>query len=444
MEITLDKKNQTEASIKINLTEEDYQSKFDQKVKEYSKKAQLKGFRAGKVPGSVIRKMYGKSILVEEINHILSHSLSDYIKENDLKLIGEPIPVADKAGEIDWENQKDFEFEYNIGLIDDFKYTLDKKTKVNSYKIKVDKKIMDETITNLRKQYGKMTNPEVSEEGDSVYGDLSAKDDSHSSSGLIEIDQVSGKALQKKFIGKKSGDIVEFDIEKLFKDENLLSQLTGLSPEDSNALKGKFSFEIKNVNRVEDAELNQEFFDQMFGKDVVKSEEEFEKKIKETVEDNYAKETQYLLEQDIKKTLVDQIKIDVPETFLKEWLKVTNEGKVTDEDIEKEFGEYLKELKWNLIRNRIAEDNKLEVGHEQIAEKAKELIRAQFGNQMGPELENNIDAFANNYLQAENGENYMKVGNILRSEQTFAIVEEKISIVEKKVSLDEFKKLANA
>ena len=289
-----------------------------------------------------------------------------------------------------------------------------------------------------------MTNPEVSEEGDSLYGELRAVEGDHSNTGLIDIKELATKTIQKKFIGKKSGDVVEFDIEKLLKDENTLSQLTGLTPEESKELKGKYQFEIKNVNRVEDAELNQEFFDRMFGKDAVKSKKEFEEKIKQTVEDNYAKETQYLLENDIRKTLVDKISIEVPEDFLKDWLKVSNEGKITDEDIEKEFDEYKKELKWNLIRNRIAEDNNIEVNHEDVMEKAREMIRAQFGGQMGPELEQNIDSFANNYLQAENGENYMRTGNVLRSERTFEVIKEKISITEKKVSLDEFKKVAGA
>jgi trigger factor len=444
LEITLDKKNPTEASIRIKLTENDYQSKFDNKVKEYSKKAQLKGFRAGKVPGSVIRKMYGKSILVEEINHILSHSLSDYIKENDLKLIGEPLPDSEKTGAIDWDNQKEFEFEYNIGLIDNFDYSLDKKIKVKSHTINVDKKVIDETVDNLKKQYGKMTNPEVSEAGDSLYGELRAVDGDLKNNGLIDINELATKTIQKKFIGKKSGDVVEFDIEKLLKDENTLSQLTGLTPEEAKSLKGKYEFEIKNVNRVQDAELNQEFFDRLFGKDAVKTKEEFEAKVKETIEDNYSKETQYLLENDIKKTLVDKIKIEVPETFLKDWLKATNEANVTDEDIEKEFDDYVRELKWNLIRNRIAEDNNIEVQHEDVMEKARDMIRAQFGGQMGEELENNIDAFANNYLQAENGENYMKVGNVLRSERTFDVIKEKISVTDKKVSLDEFRKIASA
>lgn len=439
MEITLDKKNHTEASIKITLKESDYQPKFEQKVKEYSKKANLKGFREGKVPPSIIKKMYGKSILVEEINHILSHSLTDYIKENDLKIIGEPLPDAEKTRSIDWENQKEFEFEYNIGLIDNFDYAINNKLKVKSYKINVDKKTIHETIENLRKQYGKMTNPDVSEPEDSIYGELRQVDGDHSNNGLLNIPDISKKE-QKKFTGVKPGDIIKFDIQKAFTDEESLSQLTGLSPEESKKLKGPFEFEVKNINRVEEAPLDQDFFDRIFGKDTVKNEEEFIEKIKDSIGKNYEKEAGYFLESNIKDLLIDKIKIELPHNFLKDWLKTTNEGKITDEDIEKEYDSYARELKWNLIKNRIVEDNNIDVQQEEVLNKARELIREQYGGALG-QLEDSLDSFVENYLKANDGENYMRVVNVVKAEKIFDFIKENITITEKKVSTEEFKNI---
>ncbi|HKZ37403.1 MAG TPA: trigger factor family protein, partial [Chryseolinea sp.] len=172
MEITLNKKNNTEGLIKIIVTEGDYQPHVEEKVKDYARKANIKGFRQGKVPAGVIKKMYGKSILVEEINHLLSHKLSDYIKENNLKILGEPLPDQQKALGIDWDTQKNFEFDYQIGMVEDFNYELSPKVKVKSYPIEVDAKIIEETLEDLKKRFGKVNYPEISESQDALFGDL--------------------------------------------------------------------------------------------------------------------------------------------------------------------------------------------------------------------------------------------------------------------------------
>jgi trigger factor len=195
LDIQLEKNSNTEALIKINLKESDYQPKYQEKLKSYSKQAQIKGFRPGKVPVSLIEKMYGKSIKVEEINNILVESLKEYIKKNDIKIIGDPLPNNDKAEEIDWDNQKEFDFEYNVGLIDEFEYNL--KFKINKYEIKVEDKVLNEAIDELKQRYGKMTNPEVSESGDSIFGSLSQESTEFSKDGLIEIEKVSKETAER-------------------------------------------------------------------------------------------------------------------------------------------------------------------------------------------------------------------------------------------------------
>src|SRR5688500_2625508 len=172
LEITLNKKSNTEGLIKIKLSEGDYQPSVEEKVKDYARKANIKGFRQGKVPTGVIKKMFGKSILVDEINHLLSHKLSDYIKENKLKIIGDPIPNQDKASSIDWDIQKDFEFEYQIGMVEDFSYDLASKAKVKGYEIEVDDKVINDTMNDIRKRFGKVTYPETSEATDNLFGEL--------------------------------------------------------------------------------------------------------------------------------------------------------------------------------------------------------------------------------------------------------------------------------
>jgi len=442
LDITLDKKSSTEASIKVTLKESDYQPNVEEKVKQYAKKANIKGFRPGKVPPGMIKKMYGKSIIVEEVNSILSKSLQDYIRENNIQLIGEPLPDMEKASQIDWDNQKDFEFDYHIGMVDDFKYDLSEKQKVKSYKIELDKKTLNETLDNVKKQFGDSINPEESKAEDAFYGELKQVEGDLSKEGVIQWEDLEKKE-HKKFTGVKPGDIIELDIQKAFKDHHTIAHLLDVGHDKAKELKGKFTFVVNKINRTEPAEMNQELFDKVFGKDAIKSEEEFIDKVKKTVEENYARETDYLLDRHIKDHFVEKTKIDIPENFLKDWLLQTNEGKVTEEDIDKEFDEYVKQLKWDLIKNKIAEDHEIKVENDEVVDKAKSMILQQLGGQgMAEQMKDHLDAFADNYLKGENGQNYMKVYGEVRDEKIMSFIKDKISVSEKKVSADEFRKIA--
>jgi trigger factor len=442
LEITLNKQSSTEGLIKISLKETDYQPKVDEKVKDYARKASIKGFRPGKVPHGVIKRMYGKSILVEEINQLLSESLSNYIKENQIRLLGDPLPNTEKSIGIDWDTQKEFDFEYQIGFVEDFNFDLSDKVKVKRHVIDVDKKVLDDTLNDVRKQFGEVSYPEVSELGDVLSGTLSSEDGSWTKEVNIATDKVEKKE-QKKFIGAKKEDKLSFEPHKAFSDEFELGQLLDLGADKLKSVKGNYVLEVKNISRSAPAEVNEQLFERVFGKEAVKSEVEFLNKIKETIQGNYNRESELMLDRDIRDYFVKETKLNLPESFLKTWLKKTGEGKITDEVLEKEFEEYKKGVAWDLIRNKIAEENKINIEQNDIRAKAKEMIAAQFG---GPaiiqQLGEQMDAIAENYLSGENGENYMRIYNQLRSEKIVALIKEKINISDKKVSLDEFKKIA--
>ena len=439
MDITLEKKTSTEGFIKITLKEGDYQPQVEEKIKDYSKKANIKGFRPGKVPFNYIRKLYGKSILVDEINQILSNSVAEYIKENQIKIIGEPLPNQEKSKDIDWDNQKDFDFEYNIGMAGDFDYDLSAEVKVTAYDINVDDKTVSKTVDNLKMQHGTMTNPDVSEEGDALFGTLVQGE--FTKDLLIEASEID-KNTAKKFVGLKSGDSVTFDLHQAFSDSQKLSQLLGISEDETKSLSGDFEFTVKNVNRQVPAALNKEFFDRIFTTGDVNSEQEFLDKIKSSIEDNYSKETMSFLDHTIENKLIDSTEIDLPDEFLKKWLMASGEGNITEEHIKEGYHAYAKDIKWSLIRNKIIEDHEIKVESEDLLETTRKIIREQFA-QLGlkSQIEDNLDAFVDNYLKGDDGKNYSKMYNQAISDKLMAIIKEKISITREKVDVEKFNEL---
>ena len=439
MEITLDKHSANQASIKITLNEADYQPKVDAKLKDYAKKAAIKGFRPGKAPISMVKGMYGVSILVDEINAILGESLNTYLKEQTFRILGEPLPVEKEDNSIDWKTQKEFDFEYKIGFVDSVNVALDNTTKGTKYSIQVDEKLVNETIENLKSQYGNSTNPEVSEANDNIYGDLKATEGEFTKTLSLPTSKLS-KKLAAKFIGLSKDAVVEFQAKDVKKDE--WSEAFGLTDEEAAETTGVFTFEVKNINRTEAAELNQEFFDKIFGPETVASEEEFTAKVKETLQDSYNRESKVFTDEELKKVLVEKANLDLPEAFLKEWLLKANQGKVSEADVENEYPLYANQLTWSLISNQIAKDNSIQAEHEDVIEKTKEMVREQFASSgLGSQLEASMDMFVDNYLKGNEGQNYMNMLTSVQNEKVLAFVQEKIDLTEKTISIDEFKEL---
>lgn len=439
MDITLDKKGNTEASIKINLKEEDYQSQVEEKVKEYRKKATLKGFRPGKVPAGIIKKMYGKAIKVEEINQLVSQSLPNYIREQKINIVGEPLPNYENTENIDWENQEEFEFTYDIGFVDDFEYDVSEDLKITRYKLKLTDDELNDTIDRLREQFHDTENVEEVGEEDIINGKVKQQDgelENETSVDLKEMDE----SQSKIFADAKKGDTVTFDIRETHPENGDVAVLLSKNPEEVADVTGTFEFTIESILRRKPAEMNQEFFDKVFGEGATENEEQFREKVKETVQENYDRETYNLMMLDIRNTVIDQTDFEVPEEFLKRWLLERNDGNITQEQIDKEFNDYVRDLRWNLITNKIAEDKEIKVEHEDVKAKAREMIEEQLGQSgLLQQLGDNLDPFVDNYLQGENGNNYMQVFNQAKTEKIFDHIKENATIEEKEITVDDFK-----
>lgn len=439
MEITLDKHAANQASVKIKLIEADYQPKVDAKIKDYAKKANIRGFRPGKAPIAMVKRMYGTSVLAEEINDMLSSSLNNFIKEQTFKVVGDPLPVEDESSKIDWNSQKDFEFEFKIGFVENIQFTLGKSFDLTTYKINLDEKEVDNAIENMRNQYGKMTNPEVSEKDDFLYGDLKANDGSFEKSFSLPLSKVQAEHVDQ-FIGLKKEDSIQIDPKLVLGDE--LATALDISEEEAENLSGEFTFTVINVNRTSPADIDQEFFDKLFGPGKVTTEEEMRAKVREILSESYDKELKVYAEEKAKDKMLEAANIELPEEFLKEWLMKANEGKITTEQLESEFPIYVKQLKWTLISDKIAKENEIRAEHADVIENTKELLRNQFASYgMTRQLEDSMDYFVDNYLKGNDGQNYMRMLNAAQNDKVLDYVMEQANTTEQSVDVEKFKEL---
>lgn len=444
MNIRQERIDDLNALLKVQVSAADYQDKVDAVIKNYRKTANVPGFRKGKVPVGQIKKMYGKAILVEEVNKLIQESIYNYITDNKVEVLGNPLAINT---DVDWDNATDFDFEFEMGLSPVFEVKIDKKSKFDYLKIKADNKMVDHYISDIAKRYGSMTNPEKSNKTDLIMGEFTQLDEegnileggiNHSAS--VALDILSDKKAQKALTGVVKGEEVVVKITNKFSSD--VAHMLNISKEVAESLNSDFRFTVKNINRMTPAELKQDLFDKVFGKEAIKNEKEFKAKIKEEVEKSFVSESDNKLKNDIILHLIDKIKLELPDTFLKKWLVQTNENGLTAEQVEIEYEQYSKSLKWQLIENKIIKDNDLEVKNEDVIAHTKELIVQNFAQYGQPFPEDKkLDEIAAQVLTNE--EERKKVYNQLYDRKTLALYKEKFKLTEKTVTYDEFVKLAS-
>jgi len=364
------------AVINVALAPEDYNPQVDKEIKAQAKKAKLPGFRPGQVPAGHIRRTYGKSILFDEINKLVNEKITNYIGENKLEVLGQPLPLEDDA-QYSWDYKDNFNFKYEIGLAPSFDLPFSGETEFTSYEIKADEETLADRIKNLRRSYGKMTNPEVSEEGDVLYATLKQdKEEGLEKTTSIRTDIVEDAKIKKSLVGLKKDDAVKIDVKKAFKTEDL-ARILGITEEEATALDvTKFELTVKNINRLEEADLNQEFFDKLFTEGEVTEEAQFTEKVKEEVENLFKQNSDQKLRNDMYTFGMEKVDVSFPEEFLKRWLKATNPS-ISEEELNEGFADFLNNLKWTIIENRVVTENGLEVKYDEVINLAKERIYAQ-------------------------------------------------------------------
>ncbi len=446
MDITQEKTGNLNAVVKIKIAPADYSAKVEKAIKDQAKKAQLPGFRKGMVPPAHIKKMYGKSILVEEVNNLLNDTLSNYIAEEKLEILGQPLPQLENEREFKWDNTDEFEFDYELGLAPAFDVNISSKDKFTEYVIKADQETLESRIKNIRRSYGKMTNPEVAAEGDVLYAELvqlgtdgTVFEGGITNTATLRLDLIKDEAILKTLVGVKKDDVVTVNLVKALDDNAAVAKALNISEEDAADLQSDFQLTVKNVNRLEESDLNQEFYNKIFPDGSVTDETAFRAKITEEVEGMFKQDAERKLSNDIYEDLLKKHTFELPDEFLRRWLKATNE-KLTDEELAEGYDDFAKNLKWTLIENKIIKDNSIEIKYEDVVQAAKAKLDAQFRMYSpAPLPEDQLAQYAVQFLQEK--ENANRTFEEVKALKTFEQIKSIVTLEQQDIDYDKFVEL---
>lgn len=441
MDITKNDIDALNAEISIKVSPPDYEHRVNEALKKVQRQASMPGFRPGKVPAGLIKKQYGTSILADELNKLLNDTLANYINENKLEVLGNPLPKENQP--VDWQNQKDFTFTYEIGLSPDFNVTLDKNHSFTYKSIKVDDALVDKYIKDVKRNYGKPSNPEVAGEKDVLFVDLVELDAENNivpsgifKSSSIGIDRLKNEAAKGKLLGAKKEDKIIINVNELYENALDKSVSLGIDKELAENFNGNLQISVKNIARLDDAELNQELFDKMYGEGKITSEEEFRNKIKEELGLMFKQDVDRDLMQEIEKTLIAKLNVELPDTFLKRWLMAVNEKPLTAEQLEKEYPQYAYTMKWRLIENKIIKNNNIVVNPEEAVEEAKGFVKAEYARYGQVPQEDELSKIAQNLLSKE--KEAQRIFENLYSKKVLNLIKENCNLETKEVSYNEF------
>jgi trigger factor len=441
MNITKKEIDPLNAEITISVGPADYETKIKEGIKKVQKQASMPGFRPGKVPEGLIKKQYGTQIMMDEINKLLNDSIYKFIEENKLEILGNPMPKQEHP--VDFDKQKDFEFTYEIGLAPQFDVKLDTKTSFNYKTVKIDDELVEKYIKDVRRNYGKPTNPEVAGEKDVVFVDINELEENGEikaggvyKSTSLGLDRLKVEAGKTKLIGAKKDDKIVLNVNDLYDSALDKSVSLGIDKDAAETFNSNLQLTVKNIARLEDAEMNQELFDKIYGPGVVNSEEEFRAKVKHELGLMFQVDADRFLQTEIEKTLVDKLNVSLPDAFLKRWLMTVNEKPLTQEQLDNEYPMYAKSMQWKLIENKIIKDNNITVAAEEAVEEAKGFIRSEYAKYGQQAQEEEVEKIAKSLLAKE--KEAQKIYENMYTRKVLELIKTNCSLNVKEVSYEDF------
>ncbi|MCX2719092.1 trigger factor [Lentiprolixibacter aurantiacus] len=436
MNITKEQIDDLNAVVKVDITREDYQDKVEKILKDYRRQANIPGFRKGQVPMGLIKKQYGKAVLVDEVNKLIQDNLNNYLTEEKLDVLGNPLPK--QQDNFNWDADE-FSFEFELGLAPEFEVNLKTKKSIPHYKIVADKKMVSEQVDRIKRQYGKLVSKAVIEKGFEVTGNFSNESEEINRDSTIELDKIKSKKALDALVGSKVGDTVTLKTKGLFKEDYLLPSVLGVSGEKAEGLNIDVDFTIQEINEREPAELTTELFDRLFGEGTVSSEEEMRAKIKEDAEKQFEQQADQKLLNDVTERLIDTVKFELPVEFLQKWIQTTGEKTLSEEEAKDEYEKSEKGLRYQLIEGKIIKDNNIELQFDELKEFAKGFIKSQMAQygQMNPSDED-LEPILMRVLS--NQDEVKRLSEQLMSKKLLDLYKEKANLKVKEVTYDNFVK----
>lgn len=423
------------ATLTLSVEKADYQEKVDKLLADYRKTATIPGFRKGHIPASLIRKKYRTPILVDEINKMIQSQLNEYITTEKLELLGNPLPIAQEN--IDWDGE-DFSFEFELGLAPKFEVDLKPKKAITQYEIKTDDDTLNRQIDRIREQYGKLIAKDTVADGDQITGVFRNDDEEINSDATFKTDKIKGKTNLKQFMGSKVGDILDLSTKGLFEDDHDLMNFLKLEHDKAHGLDVKVSFEITEVNEREPAEMNQEFFDKLFGPAVITSKEELMERLREDAGRQFSQQTDQKLLTDVTEALIENTKFDLPADFLKRWIANSGENPLTDEEAAAEYARSEKGLRYQLIEAQVLKNNpELQLTFEELKDYSRAQIKvqmAQYGHTDATDEE--VDGIVARIMQ--NQEEVKRMSEQLQNEKMLQFFKDNSKLKKKELTYEEF------
>jgi len=451
MNISRENTGDLTAVITVEIVEADYANAVEKGLKELRRKANIPGFRAGMVPMGMIKKMYLKSVMAEEVNKVLSESLNKYIADEKLDILGYPITNEEKQAPIDFDTQKEFVFHFDIGMSSDISLEINKDIHVPYTEIKVAETMVKDYLLDMQDRFGEHTHPEAIEENSKVTASFKQLDDEgnvveggiSADNGSFSMTDIELKTIAKKLVGKKVGDKVTFDPMRAIKDATKVSALLAVAKIMVEDLKAEFEVEIKEILFIEPAEINEDLYKKAYPSEEIKDEKGLKKKIKEDAKKQFEGESDKVFLSKAVDILIEKADIKIPQDFMKRWILENNKGELTVEQLEPQFDSYVNTLKWQLLQNYIIKQHDLKVENDEVRNHIKGFISGQYfgGMENNEAFASQMDGIVDNVMKNE--EEVKKVYDQLYDAKMLKLFKDLVSLDKEELSLDDFIKKAS-
>lgn len=437
MNIVKNQIDELNIQLTVTVAHDDYAEAEKKELQRCKRTAEFKGFRKGMVPMSLIQKVYGERVLGEVVNKVLSDAINNFVKENNIKMVGEALPSEDQP-EIEWKSGNDFTFKFDIATTSEVNFELSKDDKVKVYEIKVSAEAKKEMKDNLLRQFGSLTDAEKAGEDDFVIVDF-AQEGKTVEGSYVGVKNVEGEA-KSKFLGAKVGDQFDVNVNEAFTNESDRAYMLKVKKEELASLAPEFHVTVKEVKTFAPAEENQETYDKIFGENQVHNAEEFDKAVTARLEENYKQESDYKLSKDLREYLVKKADIKLPEEFLKRWLFNINDGKFSKEEIEKEAPAFFEDFRWQMVRGYIMQKFDLKIEEKDVHEAAQAYIAYQYASYgMGNVPDAILKDSVARVLQDENTSR--RIVENVEATKVIEAVKGAVTLKAEKVSVEDFRTL---